>query len=127
MLGWLFKKFEPEALRFVKTLSEKEQPKIVTGWSLGYCFEITLLFETIKIELTFNCIRHSWNRVDIWSKEAYSHLYWYEADCALNYLCDRYKLGGMVDEAYASYIERKNKEEAATDDIKKRYFSQDFN
>lgn len=137
MFGWLFgrkklpKPCEPEQLRFVKALCERNPDvnKSPGRWALGYLYKFDIAFsDGIKIEVEYNTVRREWD-VEIWSANAGTFLYYH--DCldrkpveTINYLIDRFDLRTKLDRA----IEEKKDHEAKKNDqvaaIKAKYLGE---
>jgi hypothetical protein len=139
LFGWLFgrssnkgkspkKPVEPERLRFVKALCERnpEVNKSPGQWSLGYMYTFCMIFpDGIKIEVEYNIVRREWD-MEIWSANAGTFLYYY--DCldrkpyeTIDYLIDRFGLQAKLNRAIAEKKARESKKNDQVAKIKAKY------
>lgn len=118
---WLFgKQPEPESLRFVKGLSEKDHPKIYTDFGiLGYLFRFSLIFKEVTIKLDYNSIRNNW-RMEILAEGGF--LFWHDYSWqAVDYLVERYKLLAILNPALAEHEKKNQQIEDSKCKIKEKY------
>lgn len=120
-----WKEKEPESLRFVRNLCEKNPPPVEQeDWFAGYRYEMTLCFDEVSITLKHNTIRQQWD-MEIWSIET-GFLFYYDSLSpkpmrAINYLIERFGVRGKMQALVEQKMLEKKQKDNAADALKAKY------
>ncbi len=127
MFSWLriFKKEEPECLRFLRSLAEKEQPKIHYE-KFRHHYGATLTYSLVKVKIVYNDSWREWE-LNIFDRKTCNSLYgyymsWNQPPVATrDFLLETYHLWEEIQKMMKTDEEKEYQDKQQVELLKKKY------